>query len=639
MYMNQNMSFSKQLIIYLVIVLIVVFLFISLILANSVNQFIGNNAYIRSQSIAENVQTILSREIDKIERIPNQITEIYGQLDYHNAAIMPAKILKSYSTISGCSVCCLPNQFHRNSFPPSAAFRCKEGKIITTVPPTYTFYNQNKILKRNQFNGYWTYSKVNGHPSIAYSQPIYDRYKDMAGLVKLDLSLKTISELLDDYKFYRSGYLFITDEKGNYISHPDSNMIKLKNIFRYPVQPDSTFLNISRRLVKGETGSGSFFKHNQKYFIYYTPIPYVNWRLGICCPYNEILTSSNKLYFLIFLCLGAGLLFLFAGIANIVHRFSDPLRQLAYTARQIAHGRFDILIPEQHSSNEINELYASFRYMQQNLINYIERLKISTAAREQMNTEMELARQIQQGLLPRPQELPGNISLVAKLQQSRQVGGDLYEYFMSENYLHFAIGDVSGKSIPAAMYMASFSKLCRYIAHNYNSTATICNIINKQMCDDSEGDTYITIFIGILDINTGILKYTNAGHPYPLIIHENGLSNFLTQNTEIPIGVLKNHYFTEHTYTLRPGTSILLYTDGVTDAENRSKQFYSKERLIHYIQSLPDKTPEHLVPALLEDVKQHIGKCDQSDDLTLMDICYKNIPGSKKKFKDVPPHQ
>lgn len=633
MKINTRISFAKQLIIYLVIALIVVFFFISLILTNSVQQFISNNAYNQAQTIADNVQTIFEREITKIENIPNQINSVYGRPSYLNASFLPEKILKSYNSLTGCTVYYAPNDLPGRNFISSVAIKDDQGHICTRASGSLKLFSPAKIIRKNPQNGYWTYTEVNHISSISYHHPIYNKHKEKRGLLVLDFTLKTITDLLCDYKLYQSGYLFIVNKQGDYIAHPEIHSPDYKNILKNTIYQDSSSLSLSRKIINGETGCSSFFNRKKKYFIYYTPIHDTNWRLGLTCLYSEILDSSNKLYLLIFLCLGIGFLFLFIGMVNIVHRLSNPLKQLAYTARQIAHGRFDVVIPKQNSNHEINELYNSFRYMQQSLINYIERLKVSTAAREQINAEITFAHRIQQRFIPHPIQLPPNIGFAAELRQSREVGGDLYEYFLSGNNLYFAIGDVAGKGIPAAFYMASVSKLFKYVAGNYSSTATICNIINKYMCDDIiEDDMYITMFIGILDINTGIIKYTNAGHPYPLIVHEDGIANFLCKHPETPIGVLNNRCFTEHTYTLHKNTSILLYTDGITDAENASGQFYGKERMIKCIQNAPGKTPDKLIHTILENVSQHIGNGNQSDDLTLLGIYYKGIPDAEKQL-------
>lgn len=143
--------------------------------------------------------------------------------------------------------------------------------------------------------------------------------------------------------------------------------------------------------------------------------------------------------------------------------------------------------------------------------------------------------------------------------------------------------------------MASISKLFRYIASNNTSTAQICNLINKHMCDDADDDIYTTIFIGIIDINTGIMTFTNAGHPYPLIIHHNGQTSFLNKYPDVPIGVLEEHEFSEHIYTFNKNTTLLFYTDGITDTENQSGQFYGQDKMIRCVEAQTVKTPPDFV--------------------------------------------
>lgn len=146
------------------------------------------------------------------------------------------------------------------------------------------------------------------------------------------------------------------------------------------------------------------------------------------------------------------------------------------------------------------------------------------------------------------------------------------------------------------------------------------------MCEDTEDDMYITMFIGILDINTGILTYTNAGHPYPLVIHGNGATNFLNKYPDVPIGILENQSFTQHTYTFPKNTALLFYTDGITDAENPAGQFYGKERMVKCVESMASASPHQIIQAILEDIRKHMYTRQQTDDLTLLLIRYNGIP-------------
>lgn len=244
------------------------------------------------------------------------------------------------------------------------------------------------------------------------------------------------------------------------------------------------------------------------------------------------------------------------------------------------------------------------------------------ATNERINTEMLTAQRMQQSFLSKHINLPPNLELAAELQQSRKVGGDLFHFFVLDNRLYFAVGDVAGKGIPAAIYMASVAKLFQYIAKQYQSTATICNVLNEQMCLDHEADMYVTMFVGILDIDTGHLTYTNAGHTYPLIIHENGTTNFLVKYPDAPIGVLEGYTFDEHTYTLDNDCSVLLYTDGITDAENEAGQFYGTEKLVECVENATSKSPQQVLQAVIKDIEKHIETRHQSDDLTLLMLRY-----------------
>ena len=141
------------------------------------------------------------------------------------------------------------------------------------------------------------------------------------------------------------------------------------------------------------------------------------------------------------------------------------------------------------------------------------------------------------------------------------MGGDLYEYFLVNNLLYFAIGDVSGKGIPAALYMASVVKLFRYVASKQTSTARICNTINTYMSDNSDDDMYVTMFVGVLDITTGEITFTNAGHPEPLVVHPNRRIEPLKFYSDSPIGILENYSYNEYKYTLEDGALLLLYTE------------------------------------------------------------------------------
>ncbi|MDE5612902.1 MAG: SpoIIE family protein phosphatase [Odoribacter sp.] len=587
--------FSRQLIFYLFLVLVSVFGLILWILTHSVNHFISNNAYTQTQIFAENIPVVFEKEILHIESIPDNIIKTSECHNWDCLSDLPERLLIRYPQLIGCSL-------HGNLSDPDTtahrhlvAIRENDGKIKSGEsryclfrPPT-----QRQIIRQSEC-GCWIYSTIRQERTLAFCYPLYDTNSQPTGFLKLDFPQKAITDLICNGVPEQYGKLFILDSSGNYLvspSHP-------QNLPEFPHTP---------------------------YFIHYAPIPCLNWQLGIECPSCPVLNACHQLHWIVLVCLGGGLLFLFIGIANIVRRHSSPLKQLTYAAHRIAEGDFDTPIPSLKYSYEINELCNAFRYLQHNLTDYIEKLKISATEKEQRNSEMKLAQRIQQRFLPHNIALPPHIQLAAELRQSREVGGDLYEFFLQDDRLYFAIGDVSGKGIPAALYMVSVSRLLRYVACSQTSTAPICDIINKHLCEDDEDDMYLTLFLGILDLRTGVLTYTNAGHPYPLILNADGTTCSFTQYPDIPIGILDNYHFTEHTYTFPANSSLLFYTDGITDAENPDGQFFGKEKLIKCVERVATDSPRQIIQAILEDISKHMDSCKQTDDLTLLLIRFAGI--------------
>ena len=614
----KHSQFARQLIVYLAIVLLLVLFFISVALVTSVHQFIGNNTYQQSEIFAKNICTSLKRTITLIEQIPNHPINSRKFTNSAKSKLLPHKILNSHSQLIEVSIHYKRTNSDTSHFIHTIATRHDNGQIITTTKNRYSLHESicQKLDKGNNRKGIWIYSEVNQKSILSYCHPLQNLPNQYERYLKLDFHLERMIALSCDYKLYQNGYLFIIDSSANCISHSFNTIQDTSSNSKTHYKHISQYLK--NKIAKGETGCSIYENNGSSYFLHYSPIPFMNWHLGIVSPYDISLNSSIKLHGTSLIYLAGAFLFVFVCILYVVHLQSLPLKQLTSCVRKIVDEQFNVDIPHIKSTKEITELYASFRYMQYNISEHIKKLKISTAEQERVNTEMLTAQRIQQSFLSKPIELPNNLELAAKLQQSRKVGGDSFQFSISKNQLHFAIGDVSGKGVPAAIYMSSVAKLFQYIAQEEQSTAIICNILNKQMCVDNEADMYITMFIGILDIDTGRLIYTNAGHTYPLVVHENGSTDSMAEYPDVPIGVIEGHTFTEHTYTLKHNSSILLYTDGITDAENCAGQFYGADKLVKCVEEIANKSPKQIIEAVIKDIEKHIETRQQSDDLTLL---------------------
>jgi sigma-B regulation protein RsbU (phosphoserine phosphatase) len=312
---------------------------------------------------------------------------------------------------------------------------------------------------------------------------------------------------------------------------------------------------------------------------------------------------------------------LFGMVVHVIRRVFLPLQQLAKITRAIADDPFHAR-PLLHGENEeLQELRDSFIYMQEKIIQSMEELKRATIEKEQIESEIRVAQRIQERFLPVQNRLhERRFTLYASLSQSKSVGGDMYSYFVKRNKLYFLMGDVQGHGIPAALYMASISTLFNYVAYTKHSTSEICDTLNAHVCRNAGDDMFITMFVGILNLDSGILNYSNAGHPFPIIRKGGGReTTFLRDSLDMPLGVTENAYMEDHVQ-LERGDMILIYTDGVPEAQDPSGKFYGKDRLLQFAKNSRHEIPEDLVHELLADLKDFSGNASDGDDLALISI-------------------
>ncbi len=277
------------------------------------------------------------------------------------------------------------------------------------------------------------------------------------------------------------------------------------------------------------------------------------------------------------------------------------------------------------SSDEVGRLAAAEIQMVHKLQDYIENIKLFTAAQERIESELHIARNIQMSFLPKhfpPYPGINEFDLYAMLEPAREVGGDLYDFFMlDEDHLFFGIGDVSGKGIPSALFMAVTKTLFKGMAHARMAPSAIMTRVNDELRETNDALMFVTVFCAILNIRTGELRYSNAGHNPPVLIRKGQDPAFLGIPKGFVLGVEEFTYETQ-TITLNQGDQLLLYTDGVNEAMNTEQQLYGDARMMEAIASAPKDTPRALVKTLMKAVHTYAAGEPQSDDVTILDMVY-----------------
>lgn len=379
-------------------------------------------------------------------------------------------------------------------------------------------------------------------------------------------------------------------------------------------------MSIGRRMVAGKQGMEVLQNDDTLSYVFYAPIK-TGWSVATVCPREEVFASLDKIQLRVVAIVCAGLVLLALVCARIIRHVVTPLSRFAGAARQIAGGDFNVPLPQSKYKDEMGQLHDAFEYMQKALVEYMDRLRRTTAQKERIESELRIASDIQMGMIPKlfpPFPERKDIDLFAVLKPAKEVGGDLYDFFIHEGKLIFVIGDVSGKGVPASLLMAVTRSLFRTIAVHRDRACEIVGALNRAVSDNNESNMFITLFLGILDLGTGRLVYCNAGHNPPVLSGREEEPHFLACTSNIPIGVFGDFEYEEEYLDLGFERMLLLYTDGLTEAENRDSSLYSEARLLSTMQTLRGLSARETVETLEESVRTFAGGAEQSDDLTML---------------------
>ncbi len=305
----------------------------------------------------------------------------------------------------------------------------------------------------------------------------------------------------------------------------------------------------------------------------------------------------------------------------VINRMTRPITELSDSALNMAKGDFKVQLPEIHSEDEMQTLHDSFVFLQNSIAEYIDELKATTTANERMESELNVARNIQMGMLRT--DFPE--MLHALLTPAREVGGDLYDFVLKDDRLFFAIGDVSGKGVPASLMMAITRSALRFVSGAGHLDDKLTRI-NNGISENNKYGLFVTLFVGNLDLKTGHLDYCNAGHNPILILPPDGEPYLLKAKPNIAIGLMEGFKFEVESLDLKPGTRIVAYTDGVTEAERADLAQYGNERLLQWAQQLNQtdtaQQEKAIVESLYDSVKTFVEGNPQNDDITIVSLRY-----------------
>jgi sigma-B regulation protein RsbU (phosphoserine phosphatase) len=549
------------------------------------------------------------------------------------------RILFSNPGIFGTAVAFEPDAFERGTkyFAP---YSFRKDFTITSVNlggDDYNYFAKDWYQLARELNRpVWTepyYDEGGGKAlMITYSAPFSRRTPrgmQTAGVVTADIDLAWLQRMIASVQVTASGHVFLLSRYGAYIAHPDPDLIMNETIFTHAEDLKlSSLRDLGREMVAGKTGFTEFsdLPGVGAAYVSYHALPDERWSLAVVLPKAELLAGATRVTQVMTGIGLAGFVILAGAVLAVSGTITRPLRILTRAAGGIAAGNLDQPMPTIAPGDEVGDLAASFASMKDALKKHIADLTTATVARERIESELRIARDIQMSILPKifpPFPDRAELDVFAAIVPAREVGGDLYDFFFVDGHRFcFLIGDVSGKGVPAAFFMAVTKTLIKAVAEREPDPGRILTKVNDELAADNDSCMFVTLFLAILDTRTGRLEFGNAGHNAPLLLRRGHPPEWIGSLEEPMAGAMPDIEYTTDALDLGPDDMLFLTTDGVCEAMNPALELYSDARLLESVSAHADAEAHNLITAVSASVTDWAAGAEQSDDITMLAVRY-----------------
>jgi sigma-B regulation protein RsbU (phosphoserine phosphatase) len=543
--------------------------------------------------------------------------------------------LNNFPLIFGSTLALVPETAEGHA--PFAPFVFRSGENIVSsslAGEDYRYWEQPWFTQPLATGGpVWTAPYLDeggsGIRMVTYARPL-----TMGGrkaVLTADIDLSFLSQIAKSNLLGQASAVIVFDAAGRLVAHPLQGWIlnlSLGDLADFQSVP--ALSSVAGAVARGENiwlrpqdGMNAGIISSQSDLpgrLFARPLNEAGWGVAVYFSDQDFLATIQqatryKLFFSVLF------LILLASILTLVSRRSlRPLGELAQRTRSIARGDFSADTPGQERKDEIGRLSRAFRLMQEHLQQHIDDLTRATAERERMEGELAAARQIQQMLLPseRPSKSALNLRLVARLQPARAVGGDLYYYkILPDQRLLFAIGDVSDKGVPAALFMARVMAVLEAAAQQSLPPAEVLSAVNQSLAEENDLCMFVTLLVGEVSLEDGQCRLASAGHEHPIKVNRT-CTGPVDVVTGPPLGLDIDNEYGESLIMLEPGDSLFVYTDGVTEARDQEGMFFGDERLMRCLTDSGHDTPAAIMEQTVYTVERFVGEAEQADDITLL---------------------
>ena len=539
-------------------------------------------ATLRARSQLETIEMQIMGVVDQAEAaVRNSVWIAQWCLDSPDSLVrVTQRILADNPVVKGSTVALVPGYLKEHPLfaPYTTVLADGSMESLSLATEEYDYPSQEWFTKPLEMDGgYWSepyFDEGGGNIlMVTYSLPVKDRSGRTAAILTADISLDWLTELVGNVHVYPTAFSMVVSRMGQIMVCPAETLVMRRTMADVAGRmEDSTNLRaLNQAMLSGESGTMSIRSQGMVHYVFFSPVSRTGWSLSIVIPKQEIFGNLERVGRWVGLFQLLGLLMI---VFILYYVFKNQIKY-----------------------NRLNE------------------------RKERMQSELNIAHNIQMSMIPKifpafPER--NDLDMAALLVPAKEVGGDLYDFFIRNEHLFFCVGDVSGKGVPASLVMAVTRSLFRTLAGREKGPVEIVTQMNNSMSDMNESNMFVTLFCGVLDLKTGVLEYCNAGHNSPLIFTDNIAK--LPVEPNLPLGIVQDFTYKGQSIEIKHDDALCLYTDGVTEAENIHHELFGDARLeavLHQRRSAMD----HL-EAIKTAVTEFVGEAPQSDDITLLFIHY-----------------
>ncbi len=585
----------------------------------------------QTQTAAEFMARTHAREVDVRLSAARKIPEMIGVTLETGALETPTKVegflrdaLLKNPDVYGSCIAFRPYGLDEtvSAYAPYFFREGGEAKFEQLAKPEYNYFQWDWYrLPRDAGHAMWTepYFDDGGGNTVMITYSVPFRRDDVFwGIATIDIAMTQLIAETESIRVGQTGYAFIVSQQGRFVACPDRT-----KIMQAMVQETNPVLG--QRMMAGEEGFRRTAEPMQgrPAWIAYAPIQNGELSLAIVFPESEALGEARELRNELLTIGLVGLAGLFVALVLVARSVSKPITQLAAAAQQVAQGDLEQRLSVKAPTVEVANLTNAFNKMTRDLQMRMQELRYTTTVKERFEGELTAARNIQMSLVPKrfpafPERTEFDVH--ALLRPAREVGGDFYDfYFLDDDRLCFLIGDVSGKGIPAALFMAVTKTLLKASSSRGLPLAEMMAQVNDELGEQSDSGMFVSLFFAVLEVKTGALTFCNAGHPSPFLLSAAGVVP-LEAAKNVALGAMPGLAYHATTAQLAPGDTLFLYTDGVTEALAGGDHFYGPARLQITLKEVAALGVEKITRGVVADVRTFCGEREQSDDISVMSL-------------------